>query len=69
MYSFRINTISLALMFAFLSANLLAEETSKSTGADTLPEVSVKAEKNSKKKDRFITQEQSASVGKSPVSV
>lgn len=66
---FRQNAIPLALMLAFPSANLLAAETLKPSGADTLPEVSVKAEKSNKKKDRFITQEQSTSVGKSPVSV
>ena len=69
MHSLRINSISLALMLAFPSASVFAEEPSKTNAAEILPEVSVKAEKNSKRKDRFITQEQSASVGKSPVSV
>ncbi|MGP1717227.1 MAG: TonB-dependent siderophore receptor [Methylophilus sp.] len=69
MHSFRINTISLALILAFPSTSVLADEPAKTNSAETLPEVSVKAGKSSKKKDRFITQEQSASVGKSPVSV
>ncbi|WP_229008504.1 TonB-dependent siderophore receptor [Methylophilus sp. Leaf408] len=69
MHSHRINAITLALILAFPSASVFAEEPAKKNAAETLPEVSVKAEKNNKKKDRFITQEESASVAKSPVSV
>lgn len=64
---FRIHAIPLALALAFPSVSIGAEESSKGE-ADTLPEVSVNAKKNSKK-DKFITQDSAVSVGKSPVSV
>lgn len=67
MYSFRIPAIPLALMLAFPSVSIAAEQSAK-TETDTLPEVSVSAKKNSKK-DKFITQDRATSVGKSPVSV
>ena len=67
MYSFRIPAIPLALMLAFPSVSFGAEQSAK-TETDTLPEVSVSANKNSKK-DKFITQDRATSVGKSPVSV
>lgn len=67
MYSFRIPAIPLALMLAFPSVSIGAEQSAK-TETDTLPEVSVSAKKNSKK-DKFITQDRETSVGKSPISV
>jgi iron complex outermembrane receptor protein len=67
MYSFRIPAIPLALALAFPSISIGAEESTKGE-ADTLPEVSVSAKKNSKK-DKFITQDRATSVGKSPVAV
>lgn len=67
MYSFPISAIPLALMLAFPSVSIGAEQSSK-TGGDTLPEVAVSAKKNIKK-DKLITQDRATSVGKSPVSV
>ncbi|MDP8566693.1 TonB-dependent siderophore receptor [Methylophilus aquaticus] len=64
---FRKKTLSLALMLAMPATPLLAEDGRVEEQA-TLSEVSVKAQKD-RKKDRFITQDRTTSVGKSPVSV
>lgn len=52
MYSFPISAIPLALMLAFPSVSIGAEQSSK-TGGDTLPEVAVSAKKIVKKTNLF----------------
>lgn len=64
---FRRKTISLTLLLVFPVMPVWAQDGIADEQA-TLPEVTVKADKN-RKKDGFITQDRATSVGKSPVSV